>query len=366
MPNIDDLSIGIKSNVTSATNSIDKLISRLGVLSTSLGQVNTSGFQQMARGISQIENATKSISTDSANKLATLSLAIRKFGSSTANAATSNIPQLSNSIKDLANTINSIGSINFNADGLTNFASAINKLGGTKVSDAVINIPILSAALKRMAISIADLGEVSNVASVENLSILANSLSKLGGKTVTKAIINIPQLTTALMQMMNTLSRAPQVSRNTIDLTNALANLASQGSKTGSASRSLQNSLNRYSKSAKHATRSSNSLASAIGKLYAKYWLLFRAFSKLGEGITLASDLTEVQNVVDVTFGKYKNLIEEFTKTSIQDYGMSELTAKQIAGRFQAMGTAVGFSQEKMADMSVTLTALAADMASQN
>lgn len=362
MPNIDDLSIGIKSNVTSATNSIDKLISRLGVLSASLGQVNTSGFQQMARGISQIEVATKNISADSANKLATLSLAIRKFGSSTANAATSNIPQLSNSIKGLANTINSIGNVNFNADGLTNFASAINKLGGVKVTTAVTNLPQLTTALQQIAVSVNQIGQIQG--SVTSLTQLATALSRLGGKTVTNAITNIPQLTTALMQMMNTLSRAPQVSRNTIDLTNALANLASQGSRTGSASRSLQNSLNGYSRSAKHATKSSHSLASAIGKLYAKYWLLFRAFSKLGKGITLASDLTEVQNVVDVTFGKYKNTIEEFSKTSIQDYGMSELTAKQMAGRFQAMGTAIGFSQEKMADMSVTLTALAADMAS--
>lgn len=362
MPNIDDLSIGIKSNVTSATNSIDKLISRLGVLSASLGQVNTSGFQQMARGISQIEVATKNISADSANKLATLSLAIRKFGSSTANAATSNIPQLSNSIRDLANTINSIGNVNFNADGLTNFASAINKLGGVKVTTAVTNLPQLTTALQQIAVSVNQIGQIQG--SVTSLTQLATALSRMGGKTVTNAITNIPQLTNALMQMMNTLSSAPQVSRNVIDLTNALANLASMGSKTGSASRSLQNSLNGYSRNAKHATKSSHSLASAIGKLYAKYWLLFRAFSKLGKGITLASDLTEVQNVVDVTFGKYKNLIEEFTKTSIQDYGMSELTAKQMAGRFQAMGTAVGFSQEKMADMSVTLTALAADMAS--
>lgn len=360
MPNIDDLSIGIKSNVTSATNSIDKLISRLGVLSASLGQVNTSGFQQMARGISQIEVATKNISSDSANKLSTLSLAIRKFGSSTANAATSNIPQLSNSIKDLANTINSIG--NFNADGLTNFASAINKLGGVKVTTAVTNLPQLTNALQQIAVSVNQIGQIQG--SVTSLTQLASALSKLGGKTVTNAITNIPQLTSALMQMMNTLSRAPQVSRYTIDLTNALANLASQGSRTGSASRSLQNSLNGYSRSTKHATKSSHSLASAIGKLYAKYWLLFRAFSKLGKGITLASDLKEVQNVIDVSFGKYKNTIEEFSKTSIQDYGMSELTAKQMAGRFQAMGTAVGFSQEKMADMSVTLTALAADMAS--
>lgn len=362
MPNIDDLSIGIKSNVTSATNSIDKLISRLGVLSASLGQVNTSGFQQMARGISQIEVATKNISADSANKLATLSLAIRKFGSSTANAATSNIPQLSNSIRDLANTINSIGNVNFNSDGLTNFASAINKLGGVKVTTAVTNLPQLTTALQQIAVSVNQIGQIQG--SVTSLTQLATALSRMGGKTVTNAITNIPQLTNALMQMMNTLSRAPQVSRNTIDLTNAIANLASQGSKVGTATRSMSSGLNTFKSHAKGAHKSANSLASAIGKLYAKYWMLFRLFSKFGKAIGFASDIKEVQNVIDVSFGDYKNVIEEFSKTSIQNYGISELTSKKMAGRFQAMGTAVGFSQEKMAEMSTTLTGLAADMGS--
>ena len=52
------------------------------------------------------------------------------------------------------------------------------------------------------------------------------------------------------------------------------------------------------------------------------------------------------------------------SKVSIPELGMSELTAKQIASRFQAMGTAMGISQNGMSDMSVELTRLAGDMAS--
>ena len=74
--------------------------------------------------------------------------------------------------------------------------------------------------------------------------------------------------------------------------------------------------------------------------------------------------LTEVQNVVDVTFGRYRKKIEELASGSIENFGMSELTTKEIASRFQAMGTAMGFSTGKMSEMSVGLTKLAADMAS--
>ena len=82
------------------------------------------------------------------------------------------------------------------------------------------------------------------------------------------------------------------------------------------------------------------------------------------QAIDTASQLTEVQNVVDTTFGNYSQMVEDMAKTSIQDYGMSELTTKKIASRFQAMGTAMGFPQKQMAGMSVELTKLAGDMAS--
>lgn len=105
-------------------------------------------------------------------------------------------------------------------------------------------------------------------------------------------------------------------------------------------------------------------IASKLTKLVIGVNAAKGAFSGLKSAMDYSSNLTEVQNVVDVGFGKYKSKIEDLAKTSIQDYGMSELTAKQIAGRFQAMGTAIGFSQKKMSGMSTELTKLSADMAS--
>lgn len=105
-------------------------------------------------------------------------------------------------------------------------------------------------------------------------------------------------------------------------------------------------------------------IASKLTKLVIGVNAAKGAFNGLKSAMDYSSNLTEVQNVIDVGFGKYKSKIEDLAKTSIQDYGMSELTAKQIAGRFQAMGTAVGFSQKKMSGMSVELTKLSADMAS--
>ena len=168
-------------------------------------------------------------------------------------------------------------------------------------------------------------------------------------------------------------------------MTNALAKLARTGSSSGKAANSLASSLNFFSNSANRAKTSSFSLASAFGKLYASYWILFRAFGKVKEMINLSSALTEVQNVVDVTFGNMASKVEEFSKTSIQQLGMSELAFKQDASRFQAMGSAMGINpslienansflskqtdgyiglSDSMSDVSINLTKLAADMAS--
>ena len=73
--------------------------------------------------------------------------------------------------------------------------------------------------------------------------------------------------------MMQTLSGAPKVNSNIIQMTNALANLASSGSKVSSASQSMKNGLNSYSNSAGKAKDSTKSLASQIGMLYAKYFI---------------------------------------------------------------------------------------------
>lgn len=67
---------------------------------------------------------------------------------------------------------------------------------------------------------------------------------------------------------------------------------------------------------------------------------------------------------MDKSFADMAYKIEELAKVSVPDFGMSELTLKQIASRYQAMGVAMGFTQGRMSDMSIELTKLAADMAS--
>ena len=83
-----------------------------------------------------------------------------------------------------------------------------------------------------------------------------------------------------------------------------------------------------------------------------------------GYAVNLASDLQEVQNVVDVTFGDRAADIEAWSKNAAGAFGLSELQAKQFNGTMGAMIKSMGLSESAVLDMSTTLTGLAADFAS--
>ena len=137
----------------------------------------------------------------------------------------------------------------------------------------------------------------------------------------------------------------------------------------------------------KGTKKSTHSLLGTMGKLYATFWALKKAFGWIGDSMKYASQLTEVQNVVRNAFGpESEKMVNDFAgSVAMLKFGMNELTTKEIASRFQAMGKTLGITNaqmketqktvnglpdsynnasESVADMSLNLTKLAADMGS--
>lgn len=82
------------------------------------------------------------------------------------------------------------------------------------------------------------------------------------------------------------------------------------------------------------------------------------------ECIDLGSDLAEVQNVVDVTFGSMSEKVNEFAKNAMTSFGMSEAVAKKYMGQLGAMSKAFGNTEEMAYEQAAALTGLAGDVAS--
>ena len=85
----------------------------------------------------------------------------------------------------------------------------------------------------------------------------------------------------------------------------------------------------------------------------------------IADSINLASDLEEVQNVVDVTFGDDADQIDTWAKNARTQFGLTEKQAKQFASTMGAMLKSGGITDDNMlVKMSTDLAGLAADMAS--
>ena len=82
------------------------------------------------------------------------------------------------------------------------------------------------------------------------------------------------------------------------------------------------------------------------------------------ESVGLASDLQEVQNVVDVTFGNDAKTIETWSKKANKQFGLTELQAKKYTSTLGAMMKSSGLTGKAVTGMSTDLAGLAADMAS--
>lgn len=83
-----------------------------------------------------------------------------------------------------------------------------------------------------------------------------------------------------------------------------------------------------------------------------------------GAAIKLASDLEESSSKTDVVFGTMSESVKQFASDALNSYGLAEGSALQMASTFGGMATAMGLSQKEAANMSISLTGLAADMAS--
>lgn len=80
--------------------------------------------------------------------------------------------------------------------------------------------------------------------------------------------------------------------------------------------------------------------------------------------IQAASDLEEVQNVVDTVFGESSAIIDNFAKNAVKSLGLSELSAKKYASTMGAMLKSMKLSDKQVLVMSQNMTALAGDIAS--
>lgn len=296
MADIDRLELEIEAQARNANRQLDNLISKLDRLSGSLGAINTTGLTNLADGIQKFASASQSLK----------------------NVKTSDFTRLSSNMQK------------------------ISSIDTGKLYSA-------ASALEAMQKSLLGMGNIS--ASSLQMASFAKDISKLGGVNVQRAISNLPILATALKDFMHTMAGAPKVSSNIVSMTNALANLAKQGNKTGAVAHSLTGNFNSYSVASGRATKGTRSLAAAFGTFYASAFLAIRGVKALGRAIGSSMDFLETVNYFEVAMRDIGNSAaakwKENGYDSAEAYAESfsarakELTAKMSGYEIDIEGNAV-------------------------
>ena len=303
MAEIDRLEVQIHAQATKANNALDSLTSKLQVLSNSLSRINGSGLNGLANGVQRLGTAMQSMN----------------------NVRTADFSRLARNIERLGNINTS--SLNSAASSMSHLTRAFNRLGTVSVN-------------------------------AQQIGDLARNISRLGNSGVQNAVTNMPQLATALRNLMQTLSTAPRVSNNLIQMTNALANLANQGGRVGSASNSIIRGLNNTSTAMTRTKKNTLSLAAAFGKFYASYWLVIRGLKKMWSSIEGSMDYVETFNYFSVAMDKigkeFGGQFKEYGYDSAEAYANSfserleELTTKMT-------GYSIGDNGELMSSNKIGL-----------
>lgn len=296
MASIDNLVVQITANTSSAAQSLDNLNRKLNQLNITLNSLNFNVFNNLSQGVNNLANAMTTFKNSG------------------------------------------IGKADF-----TRLASSLNQL-------ALVNIQgiyRLGNALGNLARNFGVLANVNAVS--QQVVTLVNALSRFGYASITRAIANIPLLTTALVNMINALSKAPAVSQNIINLINAIANLVAQGQRLGNAGKTINTAFQNIYNGSRRARNGINSIASAIGKFYATYLLLIRGVKGLWKNIQDSMDYVETFNYFNVSMQKIgqdtANRFGEFGKEAAEKYSDNFITQMKDLNR-KMTGYAVGSSGE--------------------
>ena len=286
---VDNLNIKIDASARGANQQLDKLVQKMIQLRSTVNGINVGNLNNLSISIRNFSRAASGLSQVKTTDFSRMAKGIEKL---------SNIRE---------------GELNKAAGAITNISKAVSHIGNVSYG-------------------------------ADNIAQLAQVISRLGYKSTTQAIQNIPLLTKELKNMMTELSKAPTVSDNLIAMTNAMANLGAQASGIRSVGSTMNNAgrsgnsffgimkrgisnVWKFASSVRSATSHNRSFASTIGLLYARFWMLKRTIGAVGSAVKSSMDYIEEYNYFNTTMEKiaseWKKDFSKYGYKNADAYGKS-------------------------------------------
>ena len=424
---VDNLNLQLSADADQAARSLDKLVASLKSINTAFTK-DISGMRKFSKEIGTMASAIRTlngvkVSNSSITSLSRFINSVGKIKTNGADEVANDVGRIVSSFKELSNAkfndtginkvVNSLNRLfkadfgKFNPNDFQKITQSIGSI--SNIPDVSSNVNRLVSSLSRLANAgektgqsandILRLGqqtreavqELSGIGKIsDDVNQFVSSIAKLSssGNKTGQTASGLGKLAGETLKFFQTMEKAPKISENTIRMTQALAQLASSGGRVNSATNSVVSAFNRLSSIGGKTLTSIKKLASGIVSAFRQigssgkqvdsarfslvnllktavgFQLGYGLLSFVKQSFELGSSITEVENVVDVAFGSMASKAYEFASTATEQFGLSELAAKQYAGTMMAMLNSTGVAQDAAAEMSTTLAGLAGDLAS--
>lgn len=337
-----------------------------------------SGFGSLASGINDFASAAPNLAKVSPKEINRTVSAFEKLGKI-------NLSEMANSFRSFngidASVLGDLGaafqSFASSLSGFEKVPGAIGKLFNSLSQLAVSagNIPMVTTALPGLTSEITNfVGVMSVVPAVQSGTVsIVSALAQISssGEKAQKVSSALPAVTSGVKVFIEELSKVPLLDSGIVRTVESLSRLADAGGRAGMAANKLQNQVNSLSVSMGKlrggATGAVGGLKSFTKQIFSMLGIVggvYGVFEGIKKSISIASDLSEAQNVVKEGFGSMIGKIEEFSKTSIESFGISGLAAKNTAGIYAVMAKSLGVMPDVATDMAVSLTGLTGDLSS--
>lgn len=405
---IDTLDIQISSSTEKAVRALTNLSNKLTEVNSALSGVNTNGLRSCVRELGKLKELDIGKMTSIAVGIGKFSNSIKTMGGvdykgSGLNAVINSINRLSQvdvsgfdsgKLGEIIHKLSNLAEIPDVSSSVNRFVNSMARLAnsGEYIANVSAELPGLGRNLKSIVESFTSVGDISEPVNrlVQSIAQLASSGNKIG-----QTSSQLGTLAKEVLSFFDVMKTAPKISDNTIRMTEALAKLANAGGKVNSATNSISSAFSKLSSATsnlgnivsktsskigtgiksiigwfQHLGNSSSGIKNAsfnLGNLLktAIGFKAIRGLANLGKSaIGFGSAITEIENVVDVSFGSMADEAYKFASTAKEQFGLSELAAKQYSGTMMAMMKSSGVAQDAASKMSISLAGLAGDIAS--
>lgn len=405
---IDTFDIQIRSSTEKAVRALTNFSNKLTEVNSALSGVNTNGLRSCVRELGKLKELDIGKMTSIADGIGKFSNSIKTMGGvdykgSGLNAVINSINRLSQvdvsgfdsgKLGEIIHQLSNLAEIPDVSTSVNRFVNSMARLAnsGEYIANVSAELPGLGRNLKSIVESFTSVGDISEPVNrlVQSIAQLASSGNKIG-----QTSSQLGTLAKEVLSFFDVMKTAPKISDNTIRMTEALAKLANSGGKVNSATNSISSAFSKLSSATSSlgniVSKTSSIIGTGVKGIIGWFQRLgnsssgiktasfnlgnllktaigfkaIRGLANLGKSaIGFGSAITEIENVVDVSFGSMADEAYKFASTAKEQFGLSELAAKQYSGTMMAMMKSSGVAQDAASKMSISLAGLAGDIAS--